>query len=222
MEFVKRREIKRLISDGAKDIVTFDEYASNKELYANTKTAIEIEDSSGVVLALPYRSKGDGRPGVYDEGTFSRIIYPEEDNSIYVENAQNVLNLSDSANVNEYMHKQEILKDLETESLTSPDNIFEPPLRNDDTEEMRGFKEALIAKHVDIDKYESRFGKNFPNEKRLMKGNKISIEKLKHIGDRLDMEVVITFRDKSPDVPNPMGIEITKTITSEGLYNDIQ
>ena len=63
MEFVKRREIKRLISDGAKDIVTFDEYASNKELYANTKTAIEIEDGSGVVLALPYRSKGDGRPG---------------------------------------------------------------------------------------------------------------------------------------------------------------
>ena len=90
MEFVKRREIKRLISDGAKDIVTFDEYASNKELYANTKTAIEIEDDSGVILALPYRSKGDGRPGVYDEGTFSRIIYPEEDNSIYVENAQNV------------------------------------------------------------------------------------------------------------------------------------
>lgn len=221
METVKRREIKRLLSEGAKDIVTFDEYSNCKELYANTKTAIEVEDPNGVLLALPYRSKGDGRPGIYDEGVFSHIVLPEEENSIYVENAQNVINLSDSKNVNEYMQKQELLKDLETESLTSPDNIFEPPFLNDDTEEMRGFKEAIKAKGIDIDKYEDRFGKNYPNEKRLMKGSKISIEKLKYIGDRVDMDVYITFKDKNPDVPNPMGIEITKKITSEGLYNDL-
>lgn len=217
----KHREIKRLISEGAKDIVTFEDYAEHKELYANTKTAIEVEDKNGVMLALPYRAKGDGRPGIYDEGVFSCIIYPEEENSIYVENSQNVINLSDSKNINEYMEKQEMLKDLETESLTSPDNIFEPPLLSDDTEEMRGFKEALISKHFDFDKYEPRFGKNFPNEKRLVKGNKISIEKLKYIGDRTDMDIFITFKDKNPDVPNPIGKTITKRITSEGLYNDI-
>lgn len=220
-EKIKRKEVKRLLTEGVKDIITFEEYSQHKDMYANTKTAIEIEDPNGIMLALPYRSKGDGRPGVYDEGVFSRIVYPEEENSIYVENAQNVINLSDSKNINAYMQKQEILKDLETESLTSPDNIFIPPFRSDDTAEMRGLKESIIAKGIDIDKYEDRFGKNFPNEKRLIKGGKISMEKLKYIGDRVDMDVFITFKDKNPDVPNPMGIEITKKITSEGVYNDL-
>ena len=153
---------------------------------------------------------------------FTISVFPDSENNSYLINSDNVLDLTSSKNVNEYMKNQQILKEMETESLTSPDNIFVAPVSEDDNAETKALKEAINAKHIDIDKYGERFGKNFPNDKRgIREWKEISMKKLKSICDNLDMEVYIGIRDKqNGDVPNPMGITIEKVITKEGLYND--
>lgn len=222
MDSTKKRQIRKLLSEGTKDIVTYDEYVQFPELYRNTKTAIEIIDDNNIAYALPYRNKGDDRPGVYNEGVFSIIKYPSEEDNPYIINDKNVLDLTSSKNVNEYMKNQQILKEMETESLTSPDNIFVAPISEEDNAETKALKEAINAKHIDIDKYSDRFGKNFPNDKRgIREWTEVSIKKIKSICENLDMKVTIKIEDKNEgDVPNPMGVTIEKTLTKEGLYND--
>lgn len=218
----ERRHIKRFIGENyPKDVITFEEYGENAELYRNTNTAVELPLDSGQMVILPHRAKGDGRPGIYDEGVFAFIQPPtEEELPTYAVNANNVIDLSDSGNIVEYMEKHRILKDIETETLVAGDNVTVLPYLNGDTPEKRVWKEAFNAKHCNADSYESRFGKNYPNEKRSMMKETISMEKLKLLSDNYDMEVEIRIRDKSPDVANPMGKEIVRVITG-GIYNDI-
>lgn len=76
----KKRQIRKLLSEGTKDIVSYEEYVKYPELYKNTKTAIEV-DKNGTLYALPYRSKGDDRPGLYDEGMFTISVFPDSENN---------------------------------------------------------------------------------------------------------------------------------------------
>jgi hypothetical protein len=78
---------------------------------------------------------------------------------------------------------------------------------------MRALKMALNAKHIDIDKYAGRFGENFPNDKRQLKNNNATLKIIKRFCENCDMEAFLTFRDKSDDVPNPMGTEIVVSLT---------
>ena len=85
---------------------------------------------------------------------------------------------------------------------------------------MRGLKDAMISKNFDLDKYQDRFGLNYPNDKRRMNKDDISLKMLRRIAANTDIEVTMTFRDKSPDVPNPMGREITVNITGDGIDDE--
>lgn len=42
---------------------------------------------------------------------------------------------------------------------------FIPIVSNLDSPEMQRLKSAIIAKHIDLDKYSDRFGENYPNIK---------------------------------------------------------
>lgn len=214
------REIKHLKTPSALlDVVSYDEYCEHKDLYANARTAIEVE-CNGEIKALPYKKKGSSGPGVYDEGIISFIVEPNNDDDRF--DQKNIINLSDVKDSREYYEKQKLVKELEAEILTNPDNVTKLPIGENDTEEMIGLKESLNAKNFDFDKYADRFGSNFPNEKRLIKGEKISIDKLKNIAEKTDIEVEIIFRDVSPDIPNPIGREIRKVITKGGIVDDLQ
>ena len=72
---------------------------------------------------------------------------------------------------------------------------------------------ALNAKHIDIDKYAGRFGENFPNDKRQLKNNNATLKIIKRFCENCDMEAILIFKDKNPDVPNPMNKEVVVSLT---------
>ena len=74
---------------------------------------------------------------------------------------------------------------------------------------------ALNAKNIDIDKYAARFGDNYPNDKRQLKNSNATLKIIKRFCENCGMEAILTFRDKNPDVPNPMNTEITVSLTDE-------
>ena len=84
---------------------------------------------------------------------------------------------------------------------------------------MRALKMALNAKNIDIDRYAGRFGENFPNDKRQLKNGSATLKIIKRFCDNCDVEAVLTFKDRSPDVPNPMNTEITVSLT-DFVYDD--
>ena len=82
-------------------------------------------------------------------------------------------------------------------------------------------KAAVInAKNIDIDKYADRFGENFPNDKRKLKDEKITLFLLKRMAECLDMNVDLIISDKSPNVPNPIGIPIKVSLT--GNFEEVE
>ena len=99
-------------------------------------------------------------------------------------------------------------------------NVFRPPLSEMDSAEMRGLKQSIIAKNIDMDKYAERFGPNYPNDKRKMKDSSITSFLLKRACKNLDINVDLVFSDAGPNVPNPMGKTITINMVP-GISNDI-
>ena len=96
--------------------------------------------------------------------------------------------------------------------LSNSDNLFKPIPKENDSPEMKAMKKAICLKNIDIDAYADRFGDNFNNDKRLMKGSNITLSKAKSIGNNLDMKITLTISDARPDVPNPIGESITVDI----------
>lgn len=200
-------------------VVSHDDLMEHPEMYANSGTGIEFSEN-GIQYILPYRTGTytEDRPGVYNCGPINRFVLPkEEESSEYV---KEVIDLSNVENISELSKKMELLKNMEREILTSPDNIFTPIISDKDSPEMRGLKEAVIAKNIDIDKYAGRFGDNFPNDKRQFKKNDITLFMMKRMCDCLDMKARLIIEDSSPDVPNPIGRDIV--IDLIGGYEDDQ
>lgn len=195
------------------DIVTPEMYGSNKALYANTKTAIELEHD-GKRYAMPYRNQTDDRPGIYDAGSIYFIKYPEQSEADkYDMDKLDVIDSANSSGMKEYLSKRQQLRDIESEILTDIDNVFIPSIGQNDTPEMKAMKQATILKSCDINKYAQRFGDNFLNDKRIFKGASITMNKMISIAQNLDMEVELIIRDKNPEVPNPMGKEVHAILT---------
>ena len=104
---------------------------------------------------------------------------------------------------------------MESTILTSADNITTPIDHPDDSPEMMALKEAIRSKHIDINKYEQRFGPNFNNDRRLLDKNTITLAKLKTMANALDMDISLTIKDKPGNIPNPIGKVITVSVTDE-------
>ena len=199
------------------DIIDLDELHRNPEFYKTGCIGIQIE-KEGESYTLPYKQAIQAtpgmvaRPGVYPIGNVGELIfYPEEDVEDY---QQQIIDFSDTKSIEDYITKQGQLKNIEKEILTTQDNIFKPPIGENDTPEMRALKMAIAQKNIDIDKYASRFGENFPNDKRKMKDDKISLLLLKRIGEALDMNIQIKISDINPNIPNPMGNPIVIQVTT--------
>lgn len=190
------------------NIVDNNTYVKFADDLDNNYTGLEVKNR-----VLPLRGKNDSRPGIYYKNKlFSKIILPnknqEEDYS-----PKNIIDFDDVKNIGEIIEKQNKLKSMENFILTTADNIFTPVVEPNDAPEMIALKKAVLAKHIDLDKYEQRFGSNYNNDRRLFNKPSITLVKLKSIAEALDMKVTLSIEDKDKEVPNPIGSKITVDIT---------
>lgn len=204
------------LNDKLYEVTTLDKYISNPEAYIKNYTAIEIED-----YAFPIINSQDSCAGVVinSKSPYSFVQIPEgEDLSKY--GASNIIDFTDTKSMNEFAAKKKMIRDIEREILTSPDNIFVPKVDTEaDSPSMQVLKQATINKHIDIDKYEPRFGANFNNDKRLFNKHDISIKMLTRLCNNLDIKAELTLSDATSDCPNPMGEPITIELTG-GVDNE--
>ena len=87
---------------------------------------------------------------------------------------------------------------------TDGSSIYRPPLLESDSAEMRAMKECIIAKNIDLDKYKDRFGANYPNDKRKLKDDNITLNMISRMCENLDIRLDLVFSDASGEIPNPM------------------
>lgn len=189
--------------------------ALKNEAYQNKFTSVEI---NGMILPVK-KSYDPTSPGFYimDPGSnIGKFIYPNnEDKAEY--SSENAVDFSDVETMKDLINKQEELKRMESEVLSNSDNLFKPVIKENDSPEMKAMKKAICLKNIDLDLYQDRFGDNFNNDKRLLKGSSITISKMKAICDRLDIKATLTLSDISESIPNPMRESITVDICG---YNE--
>lgn len=194
------------------DIITHEEYIRNPTLYDPKSTVIQRGN-----LLYPIRSEHNQGIGYYVVPNCPMQYFSEPvsqaECDIYNMNNNQIINFQDISGMAEYLKVQSEYKNLERTILTNPDNIFMPVIGDNDEPTMRALKEAILKKQIDLDKYSNRFGANYCNDKRLFKGGKITLSKLKDITENLDMNCTLIIEDKSPDVPNPIGEKIVVNIT---------
>ena len=207
---------KQTINGKMYNVVELENYMKNNELYDDFQTAIQV-NLNGSNYVLPIRnSKTDDRPGVYAEGPLQFFNIPDKNNEKQLKeySSENTIDFSNCNSIAEIMEKQEILRDEEKEILANPDNIFIPNISEKDSPAMRGLKQAIIEKHIDIDKYQDRFGReNFPNDKRKFKDTDITMFMMNRMNKALDIKATLILEDKNPDVPNPIGRKISIDLT---------
>lgn len=194
-------------------LVSYDEYAQQKA-YRSSTLAI-TEEVNGEQIILPYRGKMSGQPttpGIYEAGCIDFCVYPDASNmSQYKPNE--IIEMSNKTAIKTILEREKTMARLDEPWITSPDNITKFPINENDQPEMVGLKTALNEKEIDFDKYAPRFGDNFPNDKRQLKNTSVTLNIIKRFCEKCDMEAVLTLRDKNPDVPNPIGREITVSLT---------
>lgn len=193
------------------DVISIDEFNRNPEVISQDMFTA-IRDNNTI---YPMRSKTDTRPGAYFVGYGVQFIEPLETEKQKYSDDQ-VIDFSHAENLKEAMEMQDKLHSAEREILTTVDNVFTPKITESDTPEMKGLKEAVTAKHIDLDKYEQRFGPNYNNDKRLFNRDSITMSKLKMMLSVLDMKGTLIIEDKANDVPNPIGRKIVVDLTENG------
>ena len=142
------------------------------------------------------------------------MCFPESDEDIseYSPSGDRVLKFTDIKSMQDLIEKTEQFKNTTNQILESPDQLTKPIIKEADTPIMRGFKEAIIAKNIDIDKYSERFGVNFPNDKRKLNDSDITLFMLERFAQRLDMNIDVTISDSEGNIANPIGKKITVNI----------
>lgn len=206
---------KMRIGDKICDVTSLEEFTKFRDAFIPQYTAIHDPETG---LVLPIKNRYEEGPGIVVGNGISYVEEPDEDErEAYLDNQ--VIDFDNTKNIHDLMEKQHIVRTLERDILTSPDNIFTPKIFDDDSPEMKALKTAVLDKHIDLDKYEPRFGSNYNNDKRLFNKNTISLSMMKRLCEALDIEATLILADKSEDVPNPMGrtieVKLTGGIPSE-------
>lgn len=194
------------------NVVPLEEYAKKPELYPVGLTAIDVGDK-----LLPLRNKTDFSPGLYDSGSIMDYRKPSaEELPNYIKDNLEIIDFSEANSTNEYMKRNERVKEINKNMLESDGNIYVPIRNHDDTPEMGLFKDALEAKHFDIKKYQSQIEEtcgNYNNAVRLLTKESISFQKMKAIGKATNLKISLTIEDESDDVPNAMNQTFNCVIT---------
>ena len=163
------------------DIVSEQEYVNKWKMYAENpslcaSSAVEIQGDDGETYVLPIRGKSDDRPGIYPEGCIYFTKFPDQESAPgYRADQLDIVDFSNIKTVEEFLNKNSQIREMETSVLTDIDSVFVPQIGQNDSPEMKAFKEAITSKHMDINKYAPRFGDNFLNDKRILKTSSITM-----------------------------------------------
>lgn len=203
------------------EVCSIDDYMRYRDSYLPGYVAIQMDgyilpvtsDSSQVGITVPKTSPGKKPMCVW-------CNLPSDDNpkrEEYLES--NIIDYSDVDNMVDFIQKQDLVRSLERDILTNPDNIFTPSIGQDDAPAMKALKQAVIDKHIDLDKYEPRLGSNYQNYKRIFSKDTISLPMLVRGCDALDIKATLTLQNTDDSVPNPMKcpitVELTRGVTDE-------
>lgn len=206
------------------DVIDYEEYAKHIDSYKMRSDVAIPVNMNGKEILLPLKGEYNSNvtvPGIYNAGCVDFLIYPDEAfTERYI--PKDFISMSNTDSIKELIKNGDAARKLDEPFITSPDSITNIPVKDTDQPEMKGLKMALNAKNIDIDKYAQRFGDNFPNDKRQLKNSNATLKIIKRFCENCDMEVTLTFKDKSPDVPNPMNTEITVSLTENDIDDDTE
>lgn len=170
-------------------------------------------NSVGIIkdnYVLPYRRHGDNRVGIYKNNLFAILKTPRtiEEKEEYKITDENTVDFNNTENIRDVIKAQEKLMSLESSLLTTADNITIPEINQNDAPEMKALKQAIMFKKIDLDKYGTKMGPNYQNNKRLLKKNDITSAKLKEFANTLDIKISLVLEDMDDSVINPIGRKI--------------
>lgn len=208
-------EKKTLIGDRLYEVTDIDQYTAHKDAYLAGHVAVDPGVGGFILPVIPSTSQD---PGVYirPNSPFSYAREPVGEKAEQYKR-ENVIDYGDAKTFKQFIDKQNMVRELENDILSSPDNIFTPAADPNDSPAMTALKEAVLDKHIDLDKYEPRFGSNYPNDRRIFTKNDISLKMLVRMCNALDIKATLTLEDQESDlgdIPNPIGKSISVELTS--------
>lgn len=178
------------------------------KLKDDTDCAVEITKGQKTYI-LPIKSNCNNveSPGVYSmDGKLSLITYPDQDEEkTYMPEGNNVIVFNDHKSLQSLSDaKKKFDESINRLLEVDGGDVYKPPLLETDSAEMRAMKECIIAKNIDLDKYKDRFGANYPNDKRKLKDDNITLNMISRLCENLDIKLDLVFTDVNSDVPNAM------------------
>lgn len=211
---INKKEI--LINGRLYEVVPIREYIEHDDAYLQGYTA--VEDELGNVYPVVSSTSTD--PGLrYRKRApvfFASIPYGQENEY----KSDRVIDYSKAKDIKQFIETQDMVKELEKEILTSPDNIYVPPVDPNDAPAMKALKEAVTDKKIDLGKYEPRFGANYNNDKRIFNKQNISLPMLVRMCNALDIKATLILEDQVGDIANPINDVISVEITSVSGSDD--
>jgi rhodanese-related sulfurtransferase len=217
---------KSAINGQVYDVLTYEEYSKNIKNYKDRNDIAISEEYEGKHIILPYLGAYNNdpiQPGIYNAGIVDFIKYPDKTNiDKYEQTDKNTVTMSNSDQIKTIIESAEASNKLDEPFITSPENITIIRINEDDQPEMKCLKMAINSKHIDLDKYAGRFKDNYPNDKRQLKNSSATLNIIKRYCENCDMEAILTIRDASDNVPNPMNREISVSLTNPNMNTDIE
>lgn len=195
------------------DVMSVEEYVANP----NLSPYAAVNMGNGFVYPVKRYDVTATRPGMYVTPHMFYYIHPETPQDCAEFSDSKIIDFGAAQSMRQYIQTKQRLANAESAILTTIDNVFVPEISENDTPEMVALKQAILDKNIDLDKYESRFGPNYNNDKRLLKKNNITFGKMRSMCEALDIKVTITFEDARPDVPNPIGRSISAELTCDTM-----
>lgn len=211
---ISKKEI--LINGRLYEVVPISQYIGNEDAYLQGYTA--VEDELGNVYPVVSPTSQDPGLRYRKNAPVFFVSIPEGQESQYT--TANIIDYSKAKDIKEFIETQDMVKELEKDILTSPDNIYVPPVDPNDAPAMKALKEAVTDKKIDLNKYEPRFGANYNNDKRIFNKQNISLPMLVRMCNALDIKATLTLEDQVGDIANPINDVISVEITSISGDND--
>ena len=215
-----------MIKGESYNVLDYDQFCESKALWDMGSIAVKEQVGDDIYI-LPYRGeyneKANNQPGIYSAGPLNFKVFPTKESD--EENYKNipVITISSNDDIESILEKENVLSKLAEPWITSPDNITQIVIKDTNDPAMKLLKTSINAKHCDMDKYQSRFGQNYPNDKRQLNNDTVTLKIINRYCENLDMEAILTIRDKEPGVPNPLKEPISISLSSgEFLNMDIE
>ena len=167
---------------------------------------------------LPIRGTNDTRPGVYgynQNAMCMMIKEPQTKEEMGEYNTDGIIDLDSSRSIKELSERADLVRKMEEGIMTNTGDAFYIPYCETDTPAMRGLKEAVNSKAVNITTYRPRFAQP-NNDIRMMKKDSITLSKLIEMMNVFDIHGTLILTDKVGCV-NKMNREIIIPLNDGGV-----